>query len=268
MAADSKSKNSPWWMPREVAEGQSVHLALGPLSMVLGHGVDEWMLEVSSSEETALEGDNTRIKVRKGLPDEASERFVHGGESARVKLSPMLADRPVVIRPRAPVFLLGGQTITLYLSTPIWLKVEIADPSVLLKEFPVMRLSDTWFGSSTREGELCYAGRTQARHKLADLPQRPHRAISPMTIRNETTRPIPLEKISLPVPMLSLYGANDGSLWTQRVTLTLEGGTEQARVKIDSSLPEVRRKLDRLAGPRNEGGRSGMTWALNLLLGT
>jgi len=268
MAADSKSKKSPWWTPREVSEGQSAHLTLGPLSMTLGHGVDEWILEVSSSEETALDGNNTRLKVRKGLPDEAGERFVHAGEAERVVLSPMLADRPVVIRPRQPVFLLGGQSITLYLSTPIWLKVEIADPPVLLKEFPVMRLSDTWFGASTREGELCYAGRTHARHKLADLPQRPHRAISPMTIRNETDKPVPLEKISLPVPMLSLYGADDGSLWTQRVTLTLEGGTEQARVKIDSDLPEVARTLERLAGPRMEGGRSGMTWALNLLLGT
>ncbi len=268
MAATRKSNKGPWWTPRKVDSGQSAHLKLGPLSMILGHGSDEWMLGIDSSEETADEGDNTGLDIRKGLPEEADERFVHAGDSNRMRLSPLLADRSVVIRPRQPVYLLGGQSVTLYLSTPIWLKVEVSDPPVLLKEFPVMRLSDTWFGSSTREGELCYAGRTQARHNLAELPQRPHRAITPMTIRNETVKPIPLEKISLPVPLLSLYGADDGSLWTQRVTLTLEGGTEQADVKIDSNLPEVRRELKRLAGPRDEGGRSGMTRALNLLLGT
>lgn len=268
MAAMGKSNQAPWWTPREVGEGQSVHLDLGPLSMVLGHGDDEWMLQIDSSEETAIEGDNARLDIGKGLPGQADERFVHAGDSNRIKLSPLLADRSVVIRPQQPVYLLGGQSITLYLSTPIWLKAEVSDPPVLLKEFPVLRLSDTWFGSSTREGELCYAGRTQARHNLAELPRRPHRAITPMTIRNETVEPVPLEKISLPVPLLSLYGADDGSLWTQRVTLTLEGGAKQARVKIDSNLPEVQRTLERLADPREEGGRSGVTRALNLLLGT
>ncbi len=267
MAAPRKSKPSAWWTPREVAVGHSLRFTLGPLSLVLGHGEDEWALKLESSEESAGNVDNTVLTVSKDLPEEADERFVHAGDSDQVVLSPRLADRPVVIRPRQPVFLLGGQQITLYLSTPVWLRVEVSDPPVLLKEFPVMGLSDTWFGPSTREGELCYAGRTQARHKLAELPQRPHRAITPMTIHNESGKPVPLEKISLPVPMLSLYGADDGSLWTQRVTLTLEEQSDQARVKVDSSLPEVQRKLDRLAGPRFEDGRSGMTRALHLLLG-
>jgi hypothetical protein len=267
MAAQRKSQQSAWWTPRDVAGGHSLSFTLGPLFMVLGHGRDEWVLKIESSEEATGNGDSTRLSITRDLPEDANERFVHAGDSDQVTLHPLLADRPVVIRPRQPVYLLGGQQITLYLSTPIWLRVEVSDPPVLLKEVPVMRMSDTWFGASTREGELCYAGRTQARHNLAELPQRPHRAITPMTIRNESGKPVPLEKISLPVPMLSLYGADDGSLWTQRVTLTLEEQSEQARVRVDSSLPEVQRKLERLAGPRIEGGRSGMTRALNLLLG-
>lgn len=268
MAAMRESDKSVWWTPRQVEQGSSLNFTLGPLAMVLGHNEDEWALRIQSSEESASEGDNSKLTVCKGLPEDVDERFVHAGQSSQVTLHPLLADRPVVIRPRQPVYLLAGQSITLYLSTPIWLKIEVSAPPVLLKEFPVMRMSDTWFGASTREGELCYAGRTQARHNLAELPQRPHRAITPMTIRNESGKPVPLEKISLPVPMLSLYGADDGSLWTQRVTLTLEDQAEQARVKVDSNLPEVRRKLARLAGPRIEGGRSGMTRALNLLLGS
>jgi hypothetical protein len=267
MNSERKSSKSPWWTPREVDVGSSLHLTLGPLSMRLGHDRDEWSLALESAEESTNGGDNCSLEIRKGLDEESDERFVHAGDSRQVRITPLLADRPVVIRPRQPVFLLGGQTITLYLSTPVWLKIEIADPPVLLKEVPVMRLSDTWFGTSTREGELCYAGRTQARHNLGELPQRPHRAISPMTIHNATDRPVPLEKISLPVPMLSLYGADDGSLWTQRVNLNLEGQADLASVKVDSNLPEVKRKLERLAGPRVEGGRSGVTRALSLLLG-
>jgi hypothetical protein len=199
------------------------------MTLTIGHGDDEWSLSTSSIAE-----DEARpapvFKTARGLPESMDERFVHAGESNQVTLLPMLADRPVVIRPRQPVFLLSGQTITLYLSTPVWLKIMVGDPPVLLKELPLMRLSDTWFGPNTREGELCYAGRTQARHDPKELPDRPHRAITPLTIQNKAASPLPLEKISLPVPMLALYGDDAGKLWTQAVTLTREGQTDLASV--------------------------------------
>ena len=51
----------------------------------------------------------------------------------------------------------------IYVSTPLWVRVDVHDPPQFLQEIPVIRPSDTWFGPSTREGELGYAGRTHGR---------------------------------------------------------------------------------------------------------
>ena len=266
MGKATTRKQATWWKGQEVKVGEHLECRIGSLALTIGHGKDEWML---SSNAIAEEQADSRalFTTAKGLPEEVDERFVQSGDSGQIILAPLLADRPVVIRPRQPVYLLSGQTITLFLSTPIWLKIMVGDPAVLLKEMPVLALSDTWFGPSTREGELCYAGRTQARHDPADLPDRPHRAITPLTIHNKASSPLPLEKISLPVPMLALYGDQSGKLWTQKVTLTRQEQGELASIQIDSRTSEGDSDLTRLAEPRMESGRSGMTRAFSLLFG-
>lgn len=253
-------------MPRQIAVGQGLELELGTLKLRLGHGQDEWRIGHEYVNEDAASA-RARIQHQTCLPAEFSERYVIGGDSGRLKLSPALADRNVVIRPRQPVFLLSGQQATLYLSTPVWIKLEVGEPGVLLREIATQPLSDTWFGPSTREGEVCYAGRTHARHHINELPLRAHRAITPLHIHNKATTPLPLEKFSLPVPMLSLYGSADGSLWTQRLTLTREDQSDLAAVRIDPRPPEYAEGMQRLAQPRQEPGRSGLVRAFSMLLG-
>ncbi len=266
MTKSSTKTPVSWWEAQEVGSGQRLECRVGSLALTIGRGKDEWTLASSGIAEEDAEA-KASFRIVKGLSEEVDERFVHSGHSGQVLLSPRLADRPVVIRPRQPVFLLSGQTITLYLSTPIWLQVQVGDPAVLLKELPVLRLSDTWFGPSTREGELCYAGRTQARHDPAELPDRPHRAITPLTIHNKAASPLPLEKISLPVPLLALYGDQQGKLWTQAVTLTRQEQGEMASIQIDSKASDGGSEWTRLAEPRQDTGRSGMTRAFDLLFG-
>lgn len=266
MARKAKTKPGEWWTPAEVPEGGHLDIKLGSLRLTIGHGHDEWTL---ATEAIADEDSSAQVSFKpgKGLPEKADERFVFAGESNRLVLQPLLADRPVVIRPRQPVFLLSGQTVTLYLSTPIWLKVQVGDPQVLLKELPTLRQSDTWFGQNTRVGELCYAGRTHARHHIDELPVRPHRALTPLVIHNKANSPLPLEKISLPVPMLALYGDSQGNLWTQGLTLTRESQSDLATVRIDNKPAEENPSLTRLAEPRQAPERGGVTRAFSLLFG-
>ncbi len=266
-AASSKRQAEPWWTPRRVPVGHGLDVTLGTLRLRLGHGPDEWRIHAEPIAEEAV-AKNARIRARRSLPAEFEERHVLNGTSGHLTLTPLLADRNVVIRPRQPVFLLSGQAVTLYLSTPIWLRIDVGEPATLLREMPVTRLSDTWFGPSTREGEICYAGRTHARHHPDEIPHRPHRAITPLHIHNKAATPLPLEKISLPVPMLALYGSEDGMLWTQRVTLTREDQSDLAAVRIDPNPPEPNRKLSLLSKPRQNPGRSGLVRAFSLLFGS
>lgn len=266
MGKPATKKRNSWWEAQKVASGHQLNCRIGTLALTIGRGKDEWTLSSSAVAEEEADARAT-FNTSKGSPDEVEERYVHSGDSGQVILAPRLADRSVVMRPRQPVSVLSGQTITLYLSTPIWLEIMVSDPPVLLREIPVLNLSDTWFGPSTREGELCYADRTRARHDPAELPDRAHRAITPLTIQNKATTPLALEKISLPVPMLALYGDEHGKLWTQKVTLIRQEHGELASIQIEGRVPGDDAARTRLAEPRVEFGRSGVTRAFNLLFG-
>lgn len=257
----------PWWRRQAVPAGQTLDCRLGPLSLQVYHGAGEWQVAVSYEEEGGGEG-NASLGLRPGgIEGESYERFVCAAASAELVLLPMLADRPVVIRPRQPVFLLSGEETTMYLSSPVSLRLMIGEPGVLLREVPMLRLSDTWFGPSTQVGELCYAGKTQARHSLAELPRRVHRALTPLHIRNEGNSPLPLDKISLPVPFLSVYGAEDASLWTQKATLIRRSDSDMAVLKVDAVPPAYAGPVTLVSGPRQAQGRSGIVRAFNVLFG-
>lgn len=264
--AGRPSQTRPWWAPREVPDRRSLHVTLGPLKLIVGHDRGQWLISAEHGEETDR-AQRARIAVRRGLPEAFEQRFVQASGGNRVVLSPVLADRPVVIRPYQPIFLLSGQEVTLYLSTPLWLRIRAGDPPALLREVPAVSLSDTWFGPSSREGEVCYAGKTRARQRLEDLPVRPHRAITPLRIRNHSHEPLPLEKVSLPAPLLSLYGAADASLWTQRVNLVREDASDQASLRIEAAAPDIGRALELVSPPRQEA-RSGVMRAFGRILRT
>lgn len=239
---------------------------MGPLKLVIGHDSDQWLVAAEHGEEPET-ATAANIDVRPGLPEEFEERYVHARGRNRLVLEPVLADRAVVIRPYQPIFLLSGQEVTLYLSTPVWIRIRAGESPVLLRELASVTLSDTWFGPSSREGEVCYAGKTRALQRLEDLPVRPHRAITPLKIRNDAPEPLPLEKVSLPVPMLSLYGTADASLWTQRVNLIREDASDQARIRVEPTPPDIGQKLELLARPRQES-RSGVMRAFGRILRT
>lgn len=257
----------PWWQATSVSEGQSFRLTLGPLDLAVGRSGPTWLIRIERQPEEDTE---TRLKSRvaAGLPEPYDERFVQADAAASIRLEPRLADRSIVIRPRQPIHLLPHEELTLYLSTPVNLRILAGDPPVLLREIPSVILSDTWFGPSTQEGELCYAGRTHARHRVEELPRRPHRAITPLLIRNRSETVLPLEKVSLPVPMLSLYGAADASLWTQTVTLVRAGATDLAKVSIDPKAPDLGMPIEKLAEPRSDHSRSGLVRAFSVLFGS
>lgn len=259
--------DQPWWQTQGVPEGRTLHLTLGPLDLAIGRSRPTWLIRIERQPEADTE---TRLKSRvaKGLPEPYDERFVQADAAESIRLEPLLADRPIVIRPRQPIYLPGNEEVTLYLSTPVYLRLLAGDPPVLLKEIPSLVLSDTWFGPSTQEGELCYAGRTHARPRIEELPRRPHRAITPLLIRNRANAVLPLEKISLPAPMLALYGAADASLWTQRVTLVREDASDLAKVSIDSQPPDPGMPVEKLADPRKDPSRSGLVRAFSVLFGS
>lgn len=67
-----------------------------------------------------------------------------------------------------------------------------------------IRPSDTWFGPTTSEGEPCYASKTVCRLRVEDVPLRPHRCLTKVTLRNRADDSLSLDRLKLPVNALAL----------------------------------------------------------------
>jgi hypothetical protein len=180
-----------------------------------------------------------------------------------------LSPRPVVARPAQPIYLAAATSVRLYVGTSLWLSLQ-RDDDVLL-DIPVARLSDTWFGPDTMHGEICYACQTHARLSLAGIPANPYKAMTPITIINEATGPLVLDRINLPVHHLSLYSQNSGDgnqrYWTSAITLTNVQKSPDVEIKVSAGAPTEYANATLLSTGRNplETGRLRKT--LTYLLG-
>lgn len=256
-----------WWNPVTVDTGETAILSLGPLTVQLHRGNEEWLV---AWEREGGELEPVRAGMLRSRYDFTADdyyRYVTCNASGTAAARPMLADRPVVVRPHQPVFILPGEDTTLYISSPVWIRIEVSDPPQALQEIPVLRLSDSWFGHITGEGELCYATRTHARNSLADVLRRPHRAVTPVHIHNLDTSQLPIEKLSLPVPLLSIYGDEDGNLWTESVALTRTSDSELAALAITPGAPRNTVGARLLTGPREVVDSSRLVRAFHGLFG-
>ncbi|HKI73693.1 MAG TPA: hypothetical protein VJ998_03575 [Pseudomonadales bacterium] len=175
-----------------------------------------------------------------------------------------LSDRPVVARPNQPIHLPSGEHITLFVGTTLWL--ELTRGRDLLLDLPLARLSDTWFGPNTREGEVCYACPTHARLSMEGIAANPYKAITPVEIRNQADSPLVMDQFNLPVPYLALY-RDDDRHWTSKVTITRTSADSRGEVKIATSAPPFCRSPVELSVPRRRSEGGMIHKALNLLLG-
>jgi hypothetical protein len=158
-----------------------------------------------------------------------TSRFIASGTSNKLSIKLMLADRPVVIRPLETIALLPDTRVNLYVSTTLWLAIMIDDR--LLQELPSELLSDTWFGPNTRTGELCYASTTKGRLERNQLKPLPHKAVTPVTIKNYGSDILKLERINIPVPNLALF-QHQGKFWTSGVSLQREQNMSQSKIDV------------------------------------
>jgi hypothetical protein len=262
-----RSAGPNWWEPRRVTEGSTLDCHIGPLRLQICRAAGEWHIAAAHDAESG-ESDVTQMLLRNGaIEGEDFQRYMFSRDDDLLRLTPMLLDRPVVIRPRQPVFLPSGEETMLYMSSPIMVRVEAGDTAVRLTEVPAVRLSDTWFGASTRDGEVCYSGRTHARQHLEEVPRRCYRAITPTRIRNEADTPLPLDRLSLPVPALSIHGSADGTLWTEGVALVRGANSELAALHIDDAPPDIAGPVELLGRPRQPQSRGALVRAFSALFG-
>lgn len=149
----------------------------------------------------------------------APSRFMVSETSNTIHLEPSLADRAVVAKPSSPLIVLPKQRIDVYVSTPLWFSIFVGNSNQLIADIPLWRPSDSWFGPSTMEGDLCYAKYTDAKTELSLLTKYSGRAITEVSLHNEKSEPLIVEKLNIPAPSLKLYINQQGEAWTQKVNI-------------------------------------------------
>ena len=258
-----------WWDQIRLETGETGRWHIGPLTLLLRRLEQEWQIGWHSTENTEGDSNHWEFSVTDQAPadEKEFERYVFKRTEPQVVLVPTLGDRPLVMRPAAKLFIPPGQQATLFIGLPLWAKVMIGKQAITLKEVPLLRPSDTWFGPSTLDGQLCYATRSQGRLRLEELSRRVHRAITPLVVQNQDDELMPVERISLPVVNLPLFGEADGMLWTPTVTMVREQGGDTAALKIGSAAPRHAMRSKLIAEPREKPDKRTMVQALGTLFG-
>jgi hypothetical protein len=269
--SDPSADPTPWWgaVSLDLNAGGEWHV--GPTTLWVHRSSRDWRVVVRpSTDPVAADPMAQRSGVTVPVGDEALDAVLEAttddlttfrlgvqDTNESVALRPALADRPVVARPEHALSVLPDEKVTLYLSTPLWVRVELVESGRRLVEVPSHRMSDTWFGPSTREGTLCYATRTAGRLHRDRLPRRLHRALTPLTVRNQTAEPLALERVQLPAPHLSLYETDAAALWTDPVTMTHRTKGEGAAVQVREGPPAAHPAAEPIQAPR-EAARHGL----------
>jgi hypothetical protein len=240
-----------WWGNFAVPHGESRRWQIGPLLLIVRRLTHEWRVVRAGSgmaSETALEVSASAVAE----PEPAGaliSRYATFSTAETLVLTPVLPDLSVVSRPERPIRVLPRQNVTIYVGSPIWIRLEEA-PHTLLEELPPTTPTKTWWGPNTMEGEPCYATRTHGRLQLEDAAQFPHRAITAVEVQNASDDSLLIERLNLPVRRLSLYAARDGRLWTENVRLERASHQEFAQLSVDDSPPSSAAGAVKLCGPR------------------
>ncbi|MCA9693109.1 MAG: hypothetical protein R3A51_12855 [Nannocystaceae bacterium] len=239
------------WGQYSLEIGARSRWQIGPLSLWIRRAEAEWRVaSLAGDDPLAMTVDYEAACSEPAPPQARRIRCAANSESRTVTLSPALADRPVVVRPEQPVTLQPGDEVVFYVGSQLWLRIDVGEPPRMLVELPTYRLSDTWFGPSTRVGELCYASKTNARTVLAEVPGRPARALTRVRLRNRGRDNLVLERLKMPVGNLALYIGADGHHWTSQLVVQRDEDGVAAEVHVDPSAPEEAGEVSLLAGPR------------------
>ena len=248
---ETETETKPAWGSFELPSGSRARLRVGPLTLWVERTPHEWLLASKRDRDASDELGDLVTDWPEPPPDSADQlRCAAGTTGHALRTVPALADRPIVIRPEQPFALLAGDEAVFYFGTPLWVRLLAGDPARILVELPGVRPSDTWFGPSTREGELCYAAKTRARMDLAEISPSPARALTRIHLRNTASQTLNFARIKIPIAQLGLFLAADGRHWTEGLRVDIEA--EEVECRVDASAPAEAGEVARVADARSQ----------------
>jgi hypothetical protein len=258
--------SKPWWGEFAFDIDEVRAWSLAERRIVVQRTATEWNTwNVEADEQLLLPPVAVTPYKIQNLPDKVVvERYLFRQTGKGLLVKPALADRPVITRPINTLTIMPGEAIRLYISTPLWMQLLTLPGKTCFLDVPFWRPSDSWFGPSTIEGELCYSKHTDARVQLETIEKRPHRAITPVNVLNKSSDPLIIDRINLPVPMLSLFAADD-SFWTEAINVNRSADDDTADLHLEKRAPKEAGNTIKVAQPREAVSKRHLIRALSSL---
>lgn len=148
----------------------------------------------------------------------------------------LFPDRPVVVEPETTFVLSPGAKAKIYVSCPLWLRIEaIGESNHVIEELPTTTVSSTWFGSFT-DGELSYWTSTRARRQVESTERNHDRAVCAIMISNTSNDELKVEKLCLRVQGFSLYRSGE-QLWADDTHVTYYGKNVTSEIRSSGGPP-------------------------------
>lgn len=233
-----------WWGNFLIEEERSRYIKIGHLIVCIDHYNHELQIACHSEiEKSSFSAKKLKIGVN----------------LSEISILPVLPDRSLLTHLEQPMLLPPSSELTLYASTPAWIRFETEKPHLILEEFPTQSLSDSWYGYNTMMGELCYAG-PNLHQKFDETVHDSTHIFTKINVLNPNRESLIIKDLRIPLPQLSVYQDTQNHLWTENVLILFEDTIPMTSILKFSAIREkefqllarsrhrVKRKFPRLFG--------------------
>lgn len=238
----------------EISNGQGLEIRAGTLHLIVKRFSMGWGFHVLPTEQP-FEGIYRSSEIP-SLEVSESDLF-QSGRSDTLVITPALPLKPVVLK-NSGMRILPGQSMRFFVKVPLNLQFHHTDAitDYFITEYPLIRLSDTWFGEPD-EGETAFALGSHYQKDPELLDPLPWEVICPVLITNHSTLLLEVQRFIIRVENLAILSTSHG-LMTSVVDIEYKGKEQisSATYRVDKSVHGDNHL--QLATPRSSGGKSSL----------
>ena len=223
----------------QIPPGDTKSFPLGDTTLYVKREKEGWYFLRNENEQESLNN-----------VDFSKAEFYQTGKSNSLVITPALPAKPLVFKGSA-LRVAPKQKFTFFLKIPITIQIYYSKsaPENLIKEIPSKRLSDTWFGEPD-SGEAAFALGNEYFLNFETLETLPLEAICPVSVYNNSTNTLEIQRQIIRVEFLSLY-KNAEKFVTGLVQVEYKGQQVLSSADYHYSKNYDGEKQEILAKPRN-----------------
>ncbi len=170
------------------------------------------------------------------------------GWTGELQLSPVFADRPLIVQPEESFWLYRKAEARIYVRVPMSVRINAIteeDGEVTVSRVPTQVFSDTWWGS-LEEGEVGFHIGTLARREVTRDLHNHWMCICPLHLRNRSRDDLHVDRIALRAQHLSVF-TTATALWADETRVDYMGEDEGSRLVMVGAAPQEIGNAERIS---------------------